>query len=217
MPKALPDDLKNLVAEKYEKTNPPLKPSELSKWATAHFGRPVSGQVCTAIIKTTKRDQKANPKRTAFEDFLGFQAKVAYNERRSNVSRTEVLLLAKNCRMLPFFNPKDVPNLTPNWYSMIRDRYGLPKGTNNQGNIIIFDTANRAKIMARHRKQEEFKLRPKVLIPYSWEFIDEKWLCNWNSNRDPKDDNILEEIVAPPLHVYALPGEVKAPNYDAVQ
>ena len=57
MPKALPDDLKKLVAEKYEKTNPPLKPSELSKWATAHFGRPVSGQVCTAIIKTTKRDQ----------------------------------------------------------------------------------------------------------------------------------------------------------------
>ena len=59
--------------------------------------------------------------------------------------------------------------------------------------------------------QADFRLRPKVLTPYSWEFIEEKWLYNW-VNADSNISNkelVLESLKfigmerpqAPPLQV----------------
>lgn len=58
MPKAsLTDDMKKMIAEKYEQTEPNMKATQLSKWATKELGKPVSAIKCKEIMKTTKRDK----------------------------------------------------------------------------------------------------------------------------------------------------------------
>lgn len=49
-------------------------------------------------IQLVKALQKLdNPERTAFEEFVAFQAKISFNHYRASTARIEVLKLAENC------------------------------------------------------------------------------------------------------------------------
>ena len=51
MPKAsLTEDMKKIIADKYEATEPKMKATQLSKWATKELGKPVSAIKCKEII-----------------------------------------------------------------------------------------------------------------------------------------------------------------------
>ena len=59
MPKSiLTDDMKKIIAEKYDNTEPKMKTSDLCKWATKELGKPISAAVCNAIKRTSKRDKE---------------------------------------------------------------------------------------------------------------------------------------------------------------
>lgn len=232
MPKAsLTDDMKKMIAEKYEQTEPKMKATQLSKWATKELGKPVSAIKCKEIMKTTKRDKADNPKRTAFEEFVAFQAKVAFNKERGHTARKEVIEIAKFSSMLPFFEKEHIPALTPNWYSVLRDSYGLPKNTKAYNGCYIFfgDKSGPARL----KKEAVFRTRPKVLTPYSWKFIEECFLFNWieGAHRttykefreeawEPVSDRIdgkpSKRPICPPLPVYKLYHEKKVPNFSQV-
>ena len=62
MPRGLSDDIKKLIAEKYENTDPTMKPKELQVWATDEFETPISAQVVRNIIKLTKRNKECSSK-----------------------------------------------------------------------------------------------------------------------------------------------------------
>lgn len=232
MPKAsLTEDMKKIIADKYEATEPKMKATQLSKWATKELGKPVSAIKCKEIMKTTKRDKAANPERTAFEEFVAFQAKIAFNEQRGHTSRKEVIEIAKYSSMLPFFDKEHIPALTSNWYSVLRDSYGLPKNTKAPTGFLFF--AGDKGAPARMAKKAVFRTRPKVLTPYSWKFIEECFLYNWiegahkTTNKEfqeeawqPVSDRIdgkpSKRPICPPLPVYKLYHEKKAPNFSQV-
>ncbi|CAG5094656.1 Oidioi.mRNA.OKI2018_I69.XSR.g13748.t1.cds [Oikopleura dioica] len=114
MPRGLSDDIKKLIAEKYENTDPTMKQKELMTWATDEFERPISLHNVRNIIKITKRNQehdnfgvekkRDNPEQTEFEDFLALQCKVTFNAKRCKFNKDDVIRLAENSLQQPFFN-----------------------------------------------------------------------------------------------------------------
>ncbi|CBY24569.1 unnamed protein product [Oikopleura dioica] len=223
--------MKKLIADKYENTEPKMKVSDLSKWATKELDKPVSTALCKSIMKTTKRDKYDNPERAAFEEFVAFQAKVAFNERRAYTARKEIIEIAKYSSMLPFFDMKHIPSFTPNWYSILRDSYGLPKNTHAPTHAWFHKSDRDGP--ARMAKAAVYRTRPKVLTPYSWQFIEECFLYNWieGAHRTAKkefDEESFRPIadridgkpsrrpICPPLPVYKLYHEKKVPNFTQV-
>jgi hypothetical protein len=131
-----------------------------------------------------------NPERTAFEEFVAFQAKISFNHYRASTARTEVLKLAEYCLAaevdgVPLFgrlhyklyllifnlDKFDIPSLTPNWYSILRDSYGLPKNTRLPQGCEVSKSWEDAdlRLHADQRLQQlaDFRVRPKILTPYS--------------------------------------------------
>ena len=86
-----------------------------------------------------------------------------------------------------FLAGEKTPALTPAWYSALRDSYGFPKSTQalNLDYMVYTEPTNAEElaeeraIVRRYAMFKEFKWRPKVLTPYSWEFINENYLYNW--------------------------------------
>ena len=56
MPKAdLTDDMKKIIAKKYDNAEPKMSTADLCEWAAKELGKPVSAAVCNAIKRTSKR------------------------------------------------------------------------------------------------------------------------------------------------------------------
>jgi len=72
---------------------------------------------------------------------------------------------------------KHIPSFTPNWYSILRDSYGLPKNTHAPTHAWFHKSDRDGP--ARMAKAAVNRTRPKVLTPYSWQFIEECFLYNW--------------------------------------
>ena len=97
-----------------------------------------------------------------------------------------------------FSDGEKIPALSATWYSALRDSYGLPKNTRalNLDHVEYRaprnDDEERA-IQRYFQMYEDFKVRPKVLTPYSWEFIEEKYLYHWVNDCSNLSYNELKE------------------------
>ncbi|CAG5098498.1 Oidioi.mRNA.OKI2018_I69.XSR.g15724.t1.cds [Oikopleura dioica] len=224
MPKpTLTDEMKKIIRDKYDSTEPKMKTADLCEWAERELGKPISAAVCNNIKKTSKRNKLENPKRAAFESFVAFQAKVLFNTARNRTSRASIIEIAQYCRELEFFDKKSIPAFTPSWYSNLRDSYGLPKNTRPlqyAWRPIVRTAAERRERDRLDQMRAEFRVRPKVLTPYSWKFIDDCFLYNWlsRSHKELDYDTIpADRPKMPVLQVYKMPNEAKSPDFEEIQ
>ena len=52
---SLTDDMKKIIIEKYDSTEPKMKTADLCEWARKELGKPVSTAVCNALKRLSKR------------------------------------------------------------------------------------------------------------------------------------------------------------------
>ena len=92
-----------------------------------------------------------------------------------------------------------IPAFMPNWYCILRDSYGLPKNAQNNKNYWINENWECAHLF---EYLTDFHVRPKVLTPYSWDFIEERFLYNWAKEPPFVDNKFPKEYpYRPPVEV----------------